>query len=127
MLRKVADEEATEGVKFKIVEVGGRMKKRLLQRSNPTAVPGCEEEDCIVCNPERGKGGDCRKNNINYEIECQLCPEGERPVYSGETSRNFYTRAKEHVNSERRKPGEEEESSFICKHMSDTTRVCKAD
>ena len=38
-------------------------------------------------------------------------------MYIGETSRNLYTRAKEHVSSERRKPGEEEESSFIRKHM----------
>ena len=118
MMRKVADEEAEAGIKFKIMEVGGRTIKRVLQKSNPTAVPGCEEEDCLACTPERGKGGNCRTNNINYEIECQLCPEGERPVYIGETSRNLYTRAKEHANNERRKAGEEEEeSSFIRKHM----------
>ena len=117
MMRQVADEEAKEGIKFKILKVGGRTLKRTLQRSNPTAIPGCEEKDCLACNPERGKGGNCRRNNINYEIECQLCPEGERPVYIGETSRNIYTRAKEHVSSEHRKLGEEEESSFIRKHM----------
>lgn len=117
MMRRVADEEAKGDIKFKILEVGGRSMKRILQRSNPTAVPGCEEQDCLACYPERGKGGDCRRNNINYEIECQLCPVGKRPVYIGETSRNLYTRAKEHLSSERRKPGDEEESSFICKHM----------
>ena len=30
---------------------------------------------------------------INYEIECQLCPEEEKSVYIGETSQNLYTRS----------------------------------
>ena len=110
MMRKVAEEEAKEGIKFKIMEVGGKTMKRVLQKSNPTATPGCDEEDCIACKPERGKGGDCRKNNVNYEMERRLCPEGESPVYIGETSRNLYTRAKEHVNNENGSTGEEEGS-----------------
>ena len=118
MMRTVAEEEAKQGIKFKVMEVGGRTMKRALQRSNPTATPGCEEKDCLCCNVERGKGGDCRKNNVNYEIECQVCPEGKRPVYIGETSRNLYTRAKEHINTEYRKTEEEDEpSSFIKRHM----------
>ena len=39
---------------------------------------------------------------MNYEIECKLCPEGRRPVYIGETARNLYTRAKEHMAGENR-------------------------
>ena len=55
---------------------------------------------------------------MNYEIECQLCPEGQRPVYIGETARNLYTRAKEHMNSgNRRTTGEEEGTSFVHRHM----------
>ena len=117
MMRKVAEEEAKEGIKFKIMEVGGRTVKRELQRSNPTATPGCAEEDCIACNVERGKGGNCRRNNVNYQIECQLCPEGGRPVYIGETARNLYTRAKEHMSSRNREGAEEDGSSFARKHM----------
>ena len=117
MMRTVADEEAKEGIHFKIMEVGGKTIKKTLQKSNPTATPGCEEEDCLACNQERGKGGDCRKNNVNYEVECRMCPEGESPVYIGETSRNLYTRAKEHVNNQHRTYGEEGESSFMKKHM----------
>ena len=117
MMRKVAEEEAKEGIKFKIMEVGGRTMKRELQRSNPTATPGCSAEDCIACNVERGKGGKCRSNNVNYEIECQLCPEGRKPVYIGETARNLYTRAKEHMNSGRREGTGEDGSSFVHKHM----------
>ena len=101
-MRKVADEEAKEGIKFKIMEIGGKTVKSELQKSNPLAQPGCGESDCIACNMERGKGGNCRRNNVNYEIECHLCPEGNRQVYIGETSRNLYTRGKEHMSSRRR-------------------------
>ena len=31
-----------------------------------------------------------------YEVECQLCPVGARSLYIGESSRNLYTRSKEH-------------------------------
>ena len=109
-----------KGIRFKIVEVGGRTLKSELQRSNPTATPGCDKEDCLGCTVERGKGGKCHKNNVNYEIECHLCPEGNRPVYIGETSRNLYTRCKEHISSERSQGNnhnEDNESSFVRKHM----------
>ena len=119
MMRKAAEEEEKDGIKFKIMEVGGRTMKREVQRSNPTATQGCMEDDCIACNVERGKGGDCRRSNVNYEIECQLCPDGQRPVYIGETARNLYTRAREHMNGEHRKTREEEEesTSFVRRHM----------
>ena len=117
MMRKVADAEAKEGLKFKIMEVGGKTVKRVLQRSNPTATPGCEDTDCIACKDDRGGGGNCRRNNVNYEIECQLCPEGKRPVYIGETSRNLFTRGREHMGSEHREGTEEREAGFAHKHM----------
>ena len=116
MMRKVAEDEGKEGIKFKVMEVGGRTMKRDLQRSNPTATKGCSESDCIACKEERGKGGECRRNNVNYEIECKLCPEEMRPVYIGETARNLYTRAKEHMAGENREETEEG-SSFARKHM----------
>ena len=125
MMRKVADEEAKQGIKFKIMEVGGRTMKRTLQRSNPTATPGCTDEDCIACKDKRGEGGNCRKNNVNYEIECQLCPEGNRPVYIGETARNLYTRAKEHMMNEN-KERSQEESSFAKKHMEEKHKGMKS-
>ena len=118
MMKKVAEEEAKEGIRFKIMEVGGRTIKRELQRSNPTATPGCTESDCIACSMERDKGGDCRKNNVNYEIECQLCPEGKKHVYIGETSRNLYTRGKEHLNNNRnRETVGDDGVSFMHRHM----------
>ena len=37
MLRDIAVAEAQPGLKFKIMEGGGRMVKRVVQKSNPTA------------------------------------------------------------------------------------------
>ena len=42
-MRRVAEEEGKEGIKFKIVEIGGRTIKREVQRSNPTATQGCND------------------------------------------------------------------------------------
>ena len=118
MMRKVAEEEARDGIKFKIMEVGGRTLKSELQRSNPTATPGCNKSDCLPCSGGRGGGGKCHKNNVNYVIECHLCPEGRRFVYWGETSRNLYTRCKEHVGNLNRDTSDEE-SQFMKTHMAE--------
>ena len=55
----------------------------------------------------------CRKSNIQYEIECELCPSDSRSMYIGESSRNLYTRAKEHLDNYN-KGGEK---SFMKKHQ----------
>ena len=117
MMSQVAEKEAKEGIVFKILEVGGKTLKSVLQRSNPTATPGCDKEDCLGCVVERGQGGKCHRNNVNYEIECRLCPEGNRPVYIGETSRNLYTRGKEHMGGEYREGTDDNESCFVKRHM----------
>ena len=109
-MRKVAEQEAKGGIHFNIVEMGGNRIKTELQKSNPTATPGCQHEDCMGCKERRGRGGKCLKSNVNYEIECQLCPEGDRAVYIGETARNLYTRTKEHQNRK-------EDEGFINNHM----------
>ena len=74
MLRKVAESEAEAGVMFKIVETGGNSVKSLIEKSNPTATRGYDETNCMACQDGRGKGGNCRLSNIQYEVECQLCP-----------------------------------------------------
>ena len=71
--------------------------RRVLQRSNPLETSGCDSTDCLPCQYGRGEGGSCRGCGVNYELECQLCPVGERSKYVGETSRNLYTRSKEHL------------------------------
>ena len=112
LMKKVADKEAGEGIHFNIVEMSGRRMKNELQKSNPTASPGCEKSDCMGCKEGKGKGGKCHKTNINYEIECQLCPEGNRAAYIGETSRNLYTRTLEHLNNK-------DNEGFMNKHMAE--------
>ena len=75
------------------MEVGEKTLKSMLQRSNPTASARCEDIECLGCrrNEEEGekRNSQCRVNNVNYEIECQLCPKEERQVYIRETSRNL--------------------------------------
>ena len=86
MLREVAEREAVDGMKFKVLEKGGVKFKNVVQKSNPTAMPGCDDRDCLACKEERGKGGPCRRSNVNYEVGCQLCPQDGKCVYLGETS-----------------------------------------
>ncbi len=109
-MRQIAEKEAKGGIHFNITEIGGRTMKSELQKSNPTATPGCEKTDCLACVDKRGEGGKCHKSNINYEIVCMDCPEDKRPVYIGETARNLYTRAAQHQS------GRSKEESFMKKH-----------
>ena len=113
MLREVAETEAVNGLKFKILEKGGKMVKRAVQKSNPTGSPGCTSPDCVACKEGRGKGGNCRKGNIEYRMNCNQCPEADPSHYIGETSRNIFTRGKEHVDKSKTKT----EDSFIVKHQ----------
>ena len=110
-MKKVAEKEKKKEIHFKIVEMGGRTLKSELQRSNPLSTPGCEKSDCMACRKERGKGGQCRRNNINYEIECQLCKNTAPTTTFGETARNIYTRGGGHL---QRSSGED---SFMRRHM----------
>jgi hypothetical protein len=113
LLREIADREAEDGVSFKIIETAGLSMKRVLQVSNPLESKGCDSPDCLPCKDGRGNGGNCRGCGTNYQIECQLCPDGERPVYIGESSRNLYTRSREHVS--RYQAGKN--TSFMAKHQ----------
>ena len=105
LLRAVAEEEAVPGVRFKVLEKGGTTVQRILQNTNPTATPGCSDRDCVACDVERGGGGKCRKGNTTYQMECLQCEvlanetnkQRDRTTYIGETSRNLYTRGKEHI------------------------------
>ena len=89
MLRKTVEEEAEPGFKFKVLESGGRTIKSQLQKSNPTATPGCDNLDCLACKDGRGKGGSCLKTNIQYELRCQLCPDEDGCVSVGESAQKL--------------------------------------
>ena len=81
-LKDIAESESEEGVRFKIIETGGRTIKSMVQKSNPTATIGCEEEDCLQRRERKrrglgrfGEGGDYRRCGVNYYVECQLYPD----------------------------------------------------
>ena len=50
---------------------------------------------------------------MNYEMECQLCPDEHREKYIGETSRNLYSRSAEHLKTYR----SGDQLFFILKHQ----------
>ena len=53
-LRLIVEQEQREGIKLKIIETGGRTIKSQIQKSNPTATPGCSNGDCVACSGGRG-------------------------------------------------------------------------
>ena len=52
---------------------------------------------------------------VNYEVECQLCPNDAKSVYIGETSQNLYTRSREHLSRYRAGTA----TSFMAKHQTE--------
>ena len=112
-LRLIVEQEQRDGIKLKIIETGGRTIKSQVQKSNPRATPGCSYGDCVACQEGRGKGGECRKSNVQYCMCCKLCPEEDPTVYIGETARNLYTRSKEHFKNYKSK----KKDNFILKHQ----------
>ena len=96
-LRKICDAEATAGIKFRIAERGGITIERQLQKSNPTMSDQCGRAECGPCLQPGGNGGKkrCHTNSVVYEYVCQY--EGCDAKYTGETSKNLFTRNSEHA------------------------------
>ena len=92
-------EDTTSPIKVRVEETGGRSMKSIFQKSNPMKKSGCREINCLVCSHERGQGGDCRKPNIGYQIQCEECT--MEVVYIGETSKCAYQRGAEHKDAYR--------------------------
>ena len=107
-LRKIAEEESVPGVSFKVVERGGKTLARQLQNPNPTATKECSKPKCIPCGQQDGSRS-CHKTNVTYQYTCKEC----EAVYTGETSRNLYTRALEHKKKYEDKAGD----SFMNNHQ----------
>jgi hypothetical protein len=74
----IAETEAEGGVRFKVIETVGRSIKSIVQKSHLTATLECEAAVCMPCKNGRGDGGDCHRCEVNYSIECELCPDGQR-------------------------------------------------
>ena len=60
-------------------------------------------------------GGNCKKNEILYVIECKKC--GDK--YPGETSRNGHTRGLEHIEDSESKDPEKQDKSVLLRHMNE--------
>ena len=98
-------------MKIKIQEKGGRSVNSILQNTNPNKQKGCTGTDCLACRNGRGKGGECRKNNVGYTLVCDVCG-GDEVCYVGETGQNVYTRGLKHLADYRTKHKE----SSLWKH-----------
>ena len=92
-------------VKVKVQEQGGTQVKTLIQKSNPMKTKGCVSADCLACKNGRGKGGECRRNNVGYVLYCDDCGI-EEVSYVGETGQNVYTRGLRHMVGYRGKHGD---------------------
>ena len=90
--------------------------KHLFCKRNPFK-KACDSHDCKPCVSSVSnniKIPDCRTNNIAYSATCKDCDlEGKEKTYIGETSRNLYSRSKEHYAA--LKHGSE--NSFMFKHI----------
>ena len=119
MLREVADSEATPGLRFKVVEKGGKRLENILSRPNPTSSGQCirknhpkPNKSCVGCN-QQGGINNCQKSNCLYKYEC--LDDECSGVYIGESSRNIVTRSLEHANKYAKKNSD----SFILKHQNE--------
>ena len=79
-------------------------------RPNPIGNDKCGKDDCTVC---KSGGKMCHKNNVDYHFKCKPCGETLDTKYLGESARNLYTRAGEHMKKYDRK----DPNSFIFKHQ----------
>ena len=74
-----------------MIEKSGTRIRNIFQKNNPIKTDGCKIEDCFICTTT--KIGNCRASSITYDIRCE---EGCDEIYDGESSKNGYTRGKEH-------------------------------
>ena len=107
MLKSAAESNNNEGIKFKIIEKGGKTLEKIL-KSNVKTSDSCGKDDCYMDNQVEN-GRMCHKSNVLYEWQCRIC----NGKYIGETSRNFYTRALEHLDKADKKALD----SFITSHQ----------
>ena len=103
-LKEVEERSCTERkIKFRFEEIAGTSMTSILQKSDPWAGGSCA--CCACCMGE--KGGDCRRNNVTYQIVCEECEKMNVVAhYKGETSKNTYTRGLKHLEQIKTKANE---------------------
>ena len=87
--------ENKNAMNFQIIEQSGLSLERMLQKSNPFRKMDCETPRCVVCD---GTGVKCRTEGVGYRGICKECKKQDvRSEYLGETGKNAFTRAKQHM------------------------------
>ena len=87
--------ENKNAMNFQIIEQSGLSLERMLQKSNPFRKMDCETTSCVVCD---GTGVKCRTEGVGYRGICKECKKQDvRSEYLGETGKNAFTRAKQHM------------------------------
>ena len=98
--------------KVKLVEKPGQKFIQVLKsHSKKQKREACGDPKCLIGRTK--KGGDCKKNEILYEIECKDC----KDKYHGETARNGHTRGIEHVEDAESINQEQREKSVLLRYM----------
>ena len=87
----------------------------MLKRSDPFKEKTCGRANCLVC--KHGNCGDCEKEGVAYEIWCNTCKIMRViRIYSGESSKNAFSRGEEHEENCNSGGKSRTESSFMWKH-----------
>ena len=80
---------------FQILEQTGLSLERMFQKSNPFKKKDCEATNCVVCD---GTSIKCRIEGVGYKGICKACrDQNKTSEYLGETGKNAFTRAKQHM------------------------------
>jgi hypothetical protein len=97
--------------KVKIVEKPGAKFSQILKaNTKPGKRKECSDPKCLVGRTENG--GNCRQNEVTYELVCKEC----KDIYIGETSRNTHARGLEHCDDSESKNIEKQEKSVMLRH-----------
>lgn len=84
--------------KVRVVEKVGTTMKALLVKSNSWSGSRCPRANCLPCNTADDSPSDCRRRNVTYYTECQLCKkDGIKVQYIGETSNSLSERIGRHI------------------------------
>ena len=98
--------------KVKIIEKPGeKFIDRMKSSTKRDIRKPCSNPKCIVGRTE--KGGNCRTNEILYEMKCKECGD----LYPGETARNAHTRGIEHIEESESLNEDVREKSVLLRHM----------
>ena len=92
-LRKMVQESLKDtGMKIKVVEKPGQKMVDIIKMTlKKPARRKCSDGKCLMCQTD--KGGNCRKSEITYKIECKDC----RDCYFGQSGQNGRARGGEHL------------------------------